>query len=300
VADINAANAAAVAREVEGLGRRSAALTTDVSDEASCQALAQAVQDRFGRIDVLVNNAAIFHGLDRQDQSLAYFNKILSVNLTGVWLMTRAVERVMKRQRRGKIINQSSTAAYITNMGFADTSDPDRPSPPFHYSLAKLGVRGLTKFFAGALGPWGINVNAICPGVTMTEATKAVVPPEILKTIVGASALKRALEPEDLTGTAVFLASEDSDLMTGRAGRRRSGSMLGIEVAPNGRTSPRARRHGERVLEIKGNGVWKLIPDGLCVPGLLLNLRASVVKAPHGAKLHVAEWRAETGSVVSE
>src|SRR5512132_2724107 len=127
--------------------------------------------------------------------------------------MTRAVERFMKRQRRGKIINQSSTAAYMSNVGFVDTSDPDRPSPPFHYSLAKLGVSGLTKFFAGALGPWGVNVNAICPGVTMTEATRSVVPKEILERIVGSTALRRALEPEDLTGTAVFLASEDSDLM---------------------------------------------------------------------------------------
>jgi 3-oxoacyl-[acyl-carrier protein] reductase len=217
VADINGANAAAVARDVEGLGRQGVAVTTDVSNEASCNALAQAAQDRFGRIDVLINNAAIFHGLDRMDQSLAYFNKILSVNLTGVWLMTRAVERVMKRQRCGKIINQSSTAAYITNLGPVDTGNPDRPSPPFHYGLAKLGVSGLTKFFAGSLGPFGVNVNAICPGVTMTEATRSVVPPEILKSIVGATALKKALEPEDLTGTAVFLASSDSDLMTGHA-----------------------------------------------------------------------------------
>jgi 3-oxoacyl-[acyl-carrier protein] reductase len=216
VADINEAQAADVAREIETLGVQSVAIKTDVSDEASCNALAAAVHDRFGRIDVLINNAAIFHGLDRQDQSLAYFNRILSVNFTGVWLMTRAVERFMKRQRRGKIVNQSSTAAYITNVGMVDTSDPDRSSPPFHYSLAKLGVSGMTKFFAGSLGPWGINVNAICPGATMTEATKSVVPPEILKAIVGATALKRALEPEDLTGTAVFLASEDSDLMTGQ------------------------------------------------------------------------------------
>ena len=216
VADINEAQAASVAGEIEALGQRSVAIKTDVSDEASCNALAATVQERFGRIDVLVNNAAIFHGLDRQDASLAYFNRILSVNMTGVWLMTRAVERFMKRQRRGKIVNQSSTAAYIANVGMVDTSDPDRPSPPFHYSLAKLGVSGLTKFFAGSLGPWGINVNAISPGVTMTEATKSVVPPEILKSIVGATALKRALEPDDLTGTAVFLASEDSDLMTGQ------------------------------------------------------------------------------------
>jgi 3-oxoacyl-[acyl-carrier protein] reductase len=216
VADINGANAAAAAREVEGLGRQGLAVTTDVSDEASCKALAEKVHERFGRIDILVNNAAIFHGLDRQDQSLAYFNKIMSVNLNGVWLMTRAVERYMKRARRGKIINQSSTAAYITNVGFVDTNNPDVPSPAFHYSVAKLGVSGLTKFFAGSLGPFGINVNAICPGVTMTDATKTVVPPEILKSIVGATALKKALEPEDLTGTAVFLASSDSDLMTGQ------------------------------------------------------------------------------------
>ena len=216
IADVNETNAAAVAAELEGLGGDCMAVKTDVSDEASCTALAGAVQARFGRIDVLVNNAAIFHGLDRQDQSLAYFNRILSVNLNGVWLMTRAVERFMKRQHSGKIINQSSTAAYMSNVGFVDTSDPDRPSPAFHYSVAKLGVSGLTKYFAGALGVWGINVNAICPGVTMTEATKSVVPPEILKSIVGATALKRALEPEDLTGTAVFLASNDSDLMTGQ------------------------------------------------------------------------------------
>jgi NAD(P)-dependent dehydrogenase (short-subunit alcohol dehydrogenase family) len=216
VADVNQTNAAAVADEAGRFGSDCVAIKTDVSDEASCKALAEAVLARYGCIDVLVNNAAIFHGLDRQDQSLAYFNRIMSVNLNGVWLMTRAVERFMKRQRSGKVINQSSTAAYMSNVGFVDTSDPDRPSPAFHYSVAKLGVSGLTKYFAGALGAWGINVNAICPGVTMTEATKSVVPPEILKSIVGATALKRALEPEDLTGTAVFLASHDSDLMTGQ------------------------------------------------------------------------------------
>ncbi|MBX3025668.1 SDR family oxidoreductase [bacterium] len=216
VADINLEHAQAVAAEAEGSGAPGVAIRVDVSDETSCHALATATVERFGRIDVLVNNAAIFHGLDRGNQSLDYFNKILSVNMTGVWLMTRAVERTMKHQRRGKIINQSSTAAYMSNVGFIDTSNPDQPSPPFHYSLAKLGVSGLTKFFAGALGPFGINVNAICPGVTLTEATRTVVPEQIMQAIVGNTALKRALQPEDLTGTAVFLASADSDLMTGQ------------------------------------------------------------------------------------
>ena len=216
IAELDRSNGAKVAEEVAALGVEAMHVATDVADEASCAAMARAAHERFGRIDVLLNNAAIFHGLDRLDQSLAYFNKVMSVNLTGVWVATRAVEPYMKRARRGKVINQSSTAAYLANMGMADTSDPDRPSPPFHYSIAKHGVNGLTKFFAGALGPWGINVNAICPGVTMTEATRSVVPKEILERIVMGTALRRALEPDDLTGTAVFLASEDSDLMTGQ------------------------------------------------------------------------------------
>jgi 3-oxoacyl-[acyl-carrier protein] reductase len=216
VADINEAGAQAVAEEIAALGGTALAVRTDVSDEASCAALAAATLERFGRIDVLLNNAALFHGLDRQNQTLEYFNKVMSVNLTGVWLMTRAVERHMKRARRGKIINQSSTAAYMSNVGFVDTSNPDLPSPAFHYSLAKLGVSGLTKYFAGALGAFGINVNAICPGLTLTEATKSVVPEPIVHSIVNNTALKRALAPEDLTGTAVFLASSDSDLMTGQ------------------------------------------------------------------------------------
>lgn len=191
-------------------------MPTDVSSEDSVRSVAAQTHQKYGSIDILLNNAAIFYGLDREDSSLAYFNRILSVNLTGVWLMTRAVEPYMKRQRRGKIINQSSTAAYMGNVGLVDTTDPDKPSPPFHYSVAKMGVNGLTKYFAGSLGPWGINVNAIAPGVTLTEATKSVVPPEMIDMLVMYTALKKPLNPEDLTGTAVFLASSDSDMMTGQ------------------------------------------------------------------------------------
>jgi 3-oxoacyl-[acyl-carrier protein] reductase len=216
VAEINETNAARVVDEVRALGGEALAVRTDVANEASCHAMARAAHERFGRIDVLINNAAIFYGMDREDTSLAYFNKILSVNLTGVWLATRAVEPHMKRQGKGKIINQSSTAAYMGNTGFVDTSDPDKPSPPFHYSVAKMGVNGLTKYFAGALGPWGINVNAIAPGLTLTEATKSVVPEDMMSMIIMMTALKKPLQPEDLTGAAVFLASEDSDLMTGQ------------------------------------------------------------------------------------
>ena len=215
-ADLNEAGARTVAAECEALGTTASAVRVDVGSEESAAAAATTVSNRFGRIDILVNNAAIYYDLDRQQNTLEYFNKVLSVNLTGVWIMSRAVERYMKRQRKGKIIHQSSTAAYLANVGMVNTEDPDAPMPPFHYSVAKMGVAGLTKYMAGALGPWGINVNAIAPGVTLTEATKKVVPDQIMQHLINGTALRKALQPEDLAGTAVYLASSDSDLMTGQ------------------------------------------------------------------------------------
>jgi len=216
VADIRLAEAEVVAAECRALGPDALAVHVDVSDEVAAAALADRIAASWGRIDILVNNAAIYYDLDREQNTLAYFNRVLAVNLTGAWLMSRAVERHMKRQRRGKIIHQSSTAAYLGNVGPVDTEDPDRPMPPFHYSVAKIGIAGLTKYMAGALGPWDINVNAIAPGVTMTEATRRIVPEELASSLVMFSALRKPLQPEDLTGTAVFLACADSDLMTGQ------------------------------------------------------------------------------------
>jgi 3-oxoacyl-[acyl-carrier protein] reductase len=216
VAEINEEWGRRTEAELKAAGGDALYVKVDVSDEASAKEMAAKANAHFGRIDILLNNAAIFFGMSREDQSLAYFNKILSVNLTGVWICVRAVEPYMKRQRKGKIINQSSSAAFMGNTGFVETDDPDKPSPPFHYSVSKIGVIGLTKYFAGALGPWGINVNTIAPGVTMTEATKSVVPEEMISSLVMFTALRKALQPEDLAGTAVFLASEDSDLMTGQ------------------------------------------------------------------------------------
>jgi 3-oxoacyl-[acyl-carrier protein] reductase len=216
VADLRTEAADAVAKECSALGPRALAAQVDVASETSAVALADRVVAEFGRIDVLVNNAALYYDLDRSQNTLEYFNRVLAVNLTGVWIMSRAVEKHMKRQRKGKIIHQSSTAAYLANVGPVDTSNPDVPMPSFNYSVAKVGVSGLTKFMAGALGPWGINVNAIAPGPTLSEATKRVVPEQIMNVLVQQSALRKPLQPEDLAGTAVFLASDDSDLMTGQ------------------------------------------------------------------------------------
>jgi NAD(P)-dependent dehydrogenase (short-subunit alcohol dehydrogenase family) len=216
VADIREPEARAVAEECSKIGPEALAVRVDVADEASTRAVAARAVERFARIDVLINNAAIYYDLDTSQNTLEYWNRVLAVNLTGAWLMSRAVEGQMKRQRKGKIIHQSSTAAYLGNVGMVETADPDLPMPPFHYSVAKNGLNGLTKYMAGALGPWGINVNAIAPGVTLTEATRKIVPEEMASALVMFTALRRALAPEDLGGTAVFLASDDSDLMTGQ------------------------------------------------------------------------------------
>ena len=129
VGDIREAQAQEVVQEIASLGSEALALKTDVSKEDDTKRLAAVTHEKFGRIDILLNNAAIFYDMELKDQSLEYFNKVLSVNLTGVWLCSRAVEPYMKRQRKGKIIHQSSTAAYIGNAGVVDTSDPDLPSP---------------------------------------------------------------------------------------------------------------------------------------------------------------------------
>ena len=118
VGDIREAQAQEVVQEITSLGGEGLALGIDVSKEQDTKRLAATTHEHFGRIDILLNNAAIFYDMELKDQSLEYFNKILSVNLTGVWLCSRAVEPYMKRQRKGKIINQSSTAAYMGPGGY--------------------------------------------------------------------------------------------------------------------------------------------------------------------------------------
>jgi NAD(P)-dependent dehydrogenase (short-subunit alcohol dehydrogenase family) len=213
IADVNEANGKAVAAEI---GDAAMFVPVDVADEASTQAMAAAVQAQLGRIDVLVNNAGIFFDLDQKDHSLAYLKRVLDVNMIGPWLCIRAVFPAMKAQGKGKIINQSSGAAWMYAMaGYAMGKDATEV-PSYHYSLSKAGVNAYTHYLAAALGQFGINVNAIAPGVTMTEATRKHVPEAMMGMIKAMSALRRTLEPEDITGAAVFLASDDSDAITGQ------------------------------------------------------------------------------------
>jgi len=207
VADVNAEKGGAVAKDMGGVFER-----VDVSSEADTKRLAKAVAERFGRIDVLINNAAIFYGIDNQNSTYEYLRKIFDVNYFGAWLMCRAVFPHMRDGGGGSIINQSSSAAY---MHPEYPIDGDLPS--FHYSVTKAAMNAMTHYMAGSCGRYGIRVNAIAPGPTMTEATKQGVPEHIMEMIINFQmAIHRALEPDDLTGTAVWLASDDSKMVTGQ------------------------------------------------------------------------------------
>jgi 3-oxoacyl-[acyl-carrier protein] reductase len=209
VADINEEKGRAVAASIGG----SAVFErVDVSSEEDTRRCAKAVHDRFGRIDVLINNAAIFYGIENFNSSFEYLKKIFDVNYFGTWLMCRAVFPYMEQQGSGSVINQSSSAAWM---------HPTMPMPDglpsFHYSVTKAAINAMTHFMAGAVGVAGVRVNAIAPGPTLTDATKESVPADILEMIVNMMmAIKRPLDPDDITGTAVFLASDDSKMVTGQ------------------------------------------------------------------------------------
>jgi 3-oxoacyl-[acyl-carrier protein] reductase len=203
-ADINGERAEQTARAIREAGGRAIAIPVDVSDEAATHEMARRTAEAFGGIDILVNNAAIYHSM-RMDPlmtvDLNYWNRVMAVNVNGVLLCTRAVVPYMKARGKGKIVNQSSGAAY---------------SGSGHYALSKLAVIQLTTGFARELGPFNICVNAIAPGVIDTEATRTTVPAELLETLVAHQSLKKKGTPEDLAGTLLYLTSSLSDWLTGQ------------------------------------------------------------------------------------
>jgi 3-oxoacyl-[acyl-carrier protein] reductase len=212
IVDLREEEAKATAAEISGSGGRALAIRADVTNEEQMAAAAKQVADEFGRIDVLVNNAALYGGMNIGDQSIEYFEKLLHINILSVVVSSRAVFPYMKQQG-GSIINISSTAAYplpIPAGGELETV------PVSGYAVSKAAVINLTKSIAAAIGRYGIRVNCIAPGLTMSEATKQIVPDFFMDKLTEATALKRRLEPEDLAGTAVYLASDDSALMTGQ------------------------------------------------------------------------------------
>jgi 3-oxoacyl-[acyl-carrier protein] reductase len=198
VADLDAERGEKVASDLGGLFVR-----TDVSDEASTQAMAAAAVERFGGVDLLVNNAAIYGDMAFDllvTVDWDYYKRFMGVNMDGALLCTRACLETMTARGGGAIVNQSSTAAWLYS-GF--------------YGLAKVGVNGLTQQLAHELGGRGIRVNAIAPGPTDTEATRKQVG-DYVKEITKNLAIKRMGSVDDMVGACLFLLSDDAAWITGQ------------------------------------------------------------------------------------
>jgi NAD(P)-dependent dehydrogenase (short-subunit alcohol dehydrogenase family) len=192
-------------KEIEASGSIAKGFQADVSIEEDSLKIAVETIKSFGRIDILVNNAAIIYGLVRKpfyeiDPNL--WDKVMTVNVKGPWLCTRAVFPYMKQQGKGKIINLSSETFFTGSHGFV------------HYVASKGGVVGLTRALAAELGPYKININAIAPGFTDTEASRSIA--DVTQYDVSRTPLNRLQQPKDLVGAVIFLASDESDFITGQ------------------------------------------------------------------------------------
>lgn len=207
IADINGAAAETCAAEIRAAGGRALALTTDVASEDSTLAMAEACLQAFGRIDVLINNAAIFSTLTLKafdDIPLADWDKMFAVNTRGTFLASRAVAPAMKAAKRGKIINMSSVVVDTGRAGYA------------HYVASKAAVVGLTRVLATELGPWNINVNAISPHGITTEVPRQTITEAQWEGVLASQAIRRRGGVDDMIGVALFLASGESDFISGQ------------------------------------------------------------------------------------
>jgi 3-oxoacyl-[acyl-carrier protein] reductase len=208
VLDIDPAGAQRVAHEVGAAGGAALPVTCDVADEAQCEAAATQVAHAWGgRVDILVNNAAWVKGVDWRpfdEWSVEDWDRMLAVNLRGMWLCARAFVPAMKRRGYGKIINLTSSTFWEGVGGF------------IHYTSSKGGVIGFTRALGRELGQFGIRVNALAPGYTPTgaQAAHGAEHKEFANGMRAQRAVARDETPDDLAGPAFFLACEDSDFMT--------------------------------------------------------------------------------------
>ena len=203
-----------VAEDITAMGRRVMTLKADVTSPEAMTEMGAAVVGELGRVDCLVNNAALMF-----DQLIATWDDFLAVNYMGVINASNGVIPYLWEQGSGSIVNISSTAAFPLPMPAQFMPTADSPPPviaPTGYGVTKWMLIYQTRQMAQVLGIKNIRVNAVAPGVTMSPATKAVVPVPIIDTITASTALHTTLEPEDMTGVVVFLASDDSSKMTGQ------------------------------------------------------------------------------------
>lgn len=176
----------------------------DIAEEADCAALADLARAQGGTVDVLINCAGYFPIVPFEKMTSGDWRKVIDTNLTGTFLVCAAILPLMKESGWGRIINFGSGSMFQGTVGQA------------HYVAAKAGVVGFSRCLAREVGHYGITVNVITPGLTVTKAVKDSFPPEALAAQRGRRAIQRDEVPEDLVGPVFFLASPDSDFMSGQ------------------------------------------------------------------------------------
>jgi len=179
----------------------------DIRKNEQVQKFSEIAVDALGRIDVLINNAAIYYGLVNKpftDIPEEEWDRVMDVNVKGTWLMSKYFAQYMVKQGKGKIINVASALVFSGFPGL------------MHYTASKAAVVGMTRVMARELGPYGIRVNCIAPGLVTTEATLRRVSGNYIKQVGEETALKHVAEPKDIVGVVIFLASDKSDGMTGQ------------------------------------------------------------------------------------
>jgi NAD(P)-dependent dehydrogenase (short-subunit alcohol dehydrogenase family) len=201
--DVETEGAEQLARELDPSGEGILCLRTDVTVEKDVREAVKQAVERFGGIDVAVNVAGIIRHKPIDQMGLEDFEAVVRVNLTGTFMVCRAVVPVMKKQGRGKIVNMASLAGRT-----------GRPGVGVNYAAAKAGIIGLTQTLAREAGPAGIYVNAIAPGPILTTLTRQVGPEVFARWNVGRAVRKDGL-PEDVAEAALFLASAQSNWITG-------------------------------------------------------------------------------------
>lgn len=207
IIDRNGENAVKVAQEIEADGGQARGYAVDVTAEAEVTAVRDRIADDLGTVEVLVNNAAIFSTLKMgpfTDISPTMWRRVIDVNVTGVFLCCRAFIPVMIDNGYGKVINISSATVFTGRPGY------------LHYVTSKAAILGLTRSLASEVGQFGVRVNAITPGSTVTEVERATITPAAREQMAAQTALRRVQVPEDIIGTVVFLAGKASDFITGQ------------------------------------------------------------------------------------
>jgi len=213
--DLNLEQARKVSEEITGSGRNSLAIKADVSNQQEVTEMVKQIIDKFKRIDILVNNAGISKILPFTETTEELWDKILGINLKGTFLCCKAVIPQMVQQRKGKIINMSSQSGKRGNAWHAA------------YCASKFGIIGLTQSIASEYAPYGININAVCPGVVFTPlwdeqlaqyGKKRRLPTEKVKEyLLSKIPLGRLPHLEEIANVVLFLASDESSYMTGQA-----------------------------------------------------------------------------------